>query len=56
MAEMDVHPEKVRRLTGHSNIRVLLDHYIVLEVGWIRGRKRYSFPTLNPNLPKPSAR
>jgi integrase len=37
MAEMDVHPEKVRRLTGHSDIRVLLDHYTALEVERMRG-------------------
>jgi integrase len=36
MAEMDVHPEKVRRLTGHSDIRVLLDHYTLLEVKRMR--------------------
>jgi integrase len=32
LAEMDIHPDKVRRLTGHSDIRVLLDHYTHLEV------------------------
>jgi integrase len=36
MAEMDVHPEKVRCLTGHSDIRVLLDHYTLLEVERMR--------------------
>jgi hypothetical protein len=36
MAEMDVHPEKVRRLTGYSAIRVLLDHYTRLEVERMR--------------------
>jgi integrase len=32
LAEMDIHPEKVRRLTGHSDIRGLLDHYTHPEV------------------------
>jgi integrase len=32
MADMDVHPEKLRHLTGHSDIRVLLDHYTWVEV------------------------
>jgi hypothetical protein len=36
MADMDVHPEKVRRLTGHSDIRVLLDHYTLLEIERMR--------------------
>ena len=36
MAEMDVHPEKVRRLTGHGDIRVLLDHYTMIEVERMR--------------------
>jgi hypothetical protein len=36
MAEMDVQPEQVRRLTGHSDIRVLLDHYTLLEVERMR--------------------
>jgi hypothetical protein len=29
---MDIHPEKVRRLTGHSDIGVPLDHYTHLEI------------------------
>jgi integrase len=36
MAEMDVHPEKVRHLTGHSDIRVLLNHYTTIEVERMR--------------------
>jgi integrase len=32
LADMDIHPEKVRRLSGHSDIRVLLDHYTHVEV------------------------
>jgi integrase len=36
MADMDVHPEKVRRLTGHSDIRVLLEHYTLVEIERMR--------------------
>ena len=36
MAEMAVHPEKVRRLTGHGDCPVLLDHDTLLEVERMR--------------------